>query len=121
MKSKFTLNIPPNIINPKATKLEGRTKKNVSSGPKVNGKNSKASGIPKLTVKGGGGGQKGSKGPNVASTVSSDSDFEFKRPAAPCVTPPQSPVRGFRSRSPMSPAGTHRLPAVVGSRPSRPR
>ena len=99
-----------NVMNPpsKSPKIPKVSPK-VSSGPK-------ASGGPKSTGKG-----RGQKGPKGVSTVSSDSESEFRRPLPVSGgAVPQSPVRGSnRSRSPLSPAGSHKLPPVVGSKPGR--
>ena len=100
-----------NVVNPpsKIPKLGSKVGSKVPSGPK-------ASGAPKQAGKGRG--PKGSKG---LSTVSSDSESEFKRPLPVSGgAVPECPVHGSnRSRSPLSPAGSHRLPSIVGSRPGR--
>ena len=58
------------------------------------------------------------------SVLSSDSDSEFRRPqavAGEARSRSKSPAANVRSRSPLSPAGFHRLPSVSGSKPGRSR
>ena len=124
----------PKVVNNNSSISSGPKEVNSSSGPKVAGSNNSKSKvnksndpkskIPKVS-------NKSKAGPKlsghhaackVGPKVSSDSDCEFKRPAAVSGSASQSPERGFHSRSPLPSAGSHRsLPSIVCSRPSRSR